>query len=225
MFNKKGMVFEMRKKYSDVEKRLMKEMAFNLKKVLDKKHISQKELAQITGLSTSAISDYVNAKTLMSPGNVQIISDALDVKKSEIDPTFRGSAPLFFEPVTNLVNLPIVGKISCGNGMLAFEEVEGYESTPKEELNGVEHFYLRAKGDSMNGARIHDGDLLLIRKQEEVEDGEIAAVLLNDEAVLKRVYKRDGTIILHSENQNYPPIIANEEVKIIGKLKKIVITL
>lgn len=219
------MVFQLRKKYTEVDKRLMKEMAYNLKIILDKKNVSQKGLADLTGLSTSAISDYVNAKTLMSPGNVQLISDALDVQKSDIDPTFRGTSPLNYEPVTNLVKLPLVGKISCGNGIIAFEEIEGYESTPKEWLNGGEYFYLRAKGDSMTGARIHDGDLLLIRKQPEVEDGEIAAVIINDEAVLKRVYKRNGTLILQSENQKYPPIIANGQVQIIGKLKKIVINL
>lgn len=219
------MVFQLRKKYTEVDKRLMKEMAYNLKIILGKKNVSQKELADLTGLSTSAISDYVNAKTLMSPGNVQLISDALDVQKSDIDPTFRGTSPLNYEPVTNLVKLPLVGKISCGNGIIAFEEIEGYESTPKDWLNGGEYFYLRAKGDSMTGARIYDGDLLLIRKQPEVEDGEIAAVIINDEAVLKRVYKRNGTLILQSENQKYPPIIASGQVQIIGKLKKIVINL
>lgn len=126
--------------------------------------------------------------------------------------------------ITELVNLPIVGRISCGNGIIAYEEIEGYESTPKEWLNGGEYFYLRAKGDSMIGARINNDDLLLIRKQSEVEDGEIAAVIINDEAVLKRVYKRNGTLILQSENTKYPPIInTNGEVQIVGKLKKVVI--
>ena len=63
-------------------------------------------------------------------------------------------------------------------------------------LNGGEYFFLRAKGDSMINARIMDGDLLLIRRQDDVENGEIAAVLIDGEAVLKRVYKTNGTIIL-----------------------------
>ena len=80
----------------------------------------------------------------------------------------------------------------------------------------------------MIGARIQDGDLLLIRKQPNVEDGDIAAVLIEDEAVLKRVYIRDGMIILQSENPNYPPIIFDPKnqrdgIRIIGKLKKVVI--
>ncbi|MNC23560.1 helix-turn-helix protein [compost metagenome] len=84
----------MRKKYAEVEKVLMAEMAKNLKSILEKKKITQKELAEKTGLSTSAISDYTNAKTLMSPGNLQMICDVLDVAHGDIDPTFRGSAQI-----------------------------------------------------------------------------------------------------------------------------------
>jgi repressor LexA len=126
--------------------------------------------------------------------------------------------------VGELVEIPIVGRVSCGNGSLAFEEIEGYEPTPKEWLNGGEYFYLRAKGDSMTGARIHEGDLLLIRKQPEVENGEIAAVLIGEEAYLKRVYKNGDTLALQSENSNYPTIFAPPtEAKIIGKLKMVTI--
>ncbi|MBP1083475.1 helix-turn-helix domain-containing protein [Bacillus capparidis] len=124
-----------------------------------------------------------------------------------------------------LINLPLVGKVSCGNGTVVMEEIEKYEATPKEWLNGGEYFYLRAKGDSMSGARISDGDLLLIRKQADVEDGEIAAVVINEEAVLKRVYKQEGTLVLQSENPKYPPIVLTDgRVQIVGKLKKVVIS-
>jgi repressor LexA len=127
-------------------------------------------------------------------------------------------------PNMELVHIPIVGKIACGNGIIALQDIEGYEATPKEWLNGGEYFYLRAKGDSMIGARINDGDLLLIRKQSDVEDGEIAAVIIDDEAVLKRVYKQNDTLVLQSENPNFPPkILTDGKVQIVGKLKKIVI--
>ena len=127
-----------------------------------------------------------------------------------------------------LINLPIVGRISCGNGSLAFEDIEGYEPTPKEWISDGEYFYLRAKGDSMINARIQDGDLVLIRKQPEVNDGEIAAVFVEDEAYLKRVYRRKNSLILQSENPKYPPIICDpqkENCRIIGKLKRIIIRL
>ncbi|MBH0331441.1 repressor [Brevibacillus brevis] len=199
----------------------MKSMAQNLKTILLRKGVSQKELAEITGLSTSAISDYINSKTLMSPGNLQIISDALHVEKSDIDPTFRGTIDHVSSDVTKL---PVVGKISCGTGTVAYEMIEDYEDTPKSWLNGGEYFYLRAQGDSMINARIYNGDLLLIRKQPEVENGEIAAVLIGEEAVLKRVYRNGDSLVLQSENPTYPPIFCPPaEAKILGKLKKIII--
>ena len=124
-----------------------------------------------------------------------------------------------------MINIPIVGRISCGNGSYAYEDIEGYEAIPKEWVSSGEYFFLRAKGDSMIGARIHNGDLLLIRKQDTVENGEIAAVLINgEEAVLKRVYKHNGMIVLQSENPDYPPIFSPPtEVRILGKLKMNVI--
>lgn len=126
--------------------------------------------------------------------------------------------------IGELVDIPIVGRISCGDGILAYEEIEGYEPTPKEWLNGGEYFYLRAKGDSMTGSRIHEGDLLLIRKQPEVENGEIAAVMISEECMLKKVYRNGEQLVLESSNPNYGPIFAPPtEATIIGKLKMVTI--
>jgi len=86
------------------------------------------------------------------------------------------------------------------------------------------YFYVRAKGDSMVGASINEGDLLLIRQQPEVENGEIAAVVIDEEIVLKRVYKENGSFTLVSENPKYPPISYNpkndKHIRILGKLRK-----
>lgn len=135
----------------------------------------------------------------------------------------KEESPLYEIP--NFASLPIVGSISCGNGTLAYQDIEGYEETPKSWLNGGKYFYLRAKGDSMINARISEGDLLLIREQEEVENGEIAAVQIDGDAVLKRVYKKGNTLILQSENPKYEPIIVDgsKNIQIIGKLKKVVL--
>ncbi|KAB2337620.1 helix-turn-helix domain-containing protein [Cytobacillus depressus] len=148
-------------------------------------------------------------------------------------------AELFNKPITyffdveelgntgDAIILPVYGNISCGTGAVLYEETGTYETTPKDWLNGGEYFYLRAKGDSMTGARIHEGDLLLIRRQDDVENGEIAAVVVEDEALLKRVFKSNDSIVLQSENPNYAPIIYNPEqnkqIKIVGKLKKVVL--
>lgn len=128
--------------------------------------------------------------------------------------------------ITDMVNLPVVGSISCGNGVLAYDTIECYEPTPKSWLNGGDYLYTRARGNSMLNARIQNGDLVLIRKQPDVEDGQIAAVLIDEEIFLKRVYKRNGSVILQSENPEFPPMIVdlkNSSCKIIGKLVRVII--
>lgn len=105
--------------------------------------------------------------------------------------------------------IPLLGQIQRGEPTYADEEFEGYV------VVGVEvqaDFALRCKGDSMTGARIYDGDLVFVRQQDDVRDGEIAAVLIDDDEVtLKRVYKlADGRVELRAENPKYPPITIGE---------------
>lgn len=209
---------------------LKRKISENIKRLMKERGWTQLKTSEESKISKSTLSDYINCRTLINPGNVEKLSEAFGVAKSEIDPSFKTSdlnkGELELSPCfSDNVKLPVVGKISCGTGLLAFEEVERYEPTPKEWLNGGEYFYLRAKGDSMINARIMDGDLLLIRKQNDVESGEIAAVLIDDEAVLKKVHKTDSGIILESANPKYPPMIlnGNKNIKIIGKLKKVVL--
>lgn len=192
------------------------------------KGLTQKELGLKVGVKHNTISSYESGTNEPEQNILFALAKALDISIDDFFPPINAYS-MVAESKANystggFIMLPIVGRISCGNGALAYEEIEGYEPTPKEWLNGEEYFYLRAKGDSMIGARIHDGDLLLIRKQPEVENGEIAVVLIEDEATLKRVFKSNQHLVLQSENPNYPPILAPPtNVKIIGKLKKIVI--
>ena len=95
-----------------------------------------------------------------------------------------------------LVKVPVVGKIACGFPLLAEENIIDYEYA---ERNENIDFALIAKGSSMINARIFDGDIVFIRRQNDVEDGEIAAVLIDEEATLKRVYKLNGDLLLKSE--------------------------
>lgn len=97
--------------------------------------------------------------------------------------------------------IPIIGEIACGDPILAVENYDGQAGVPEDSSAD---FALRASGDSMINARIFPGDLVLIRQQSDVEDGEIAAVLLDGEATLKRVYKYDGRVELRPENPLYP---------------------
>lgn len=194
----------------------------NIKKYRNIRNFSLQVLAEKVGLTKKTIQRYENGEIKIDMSRLADIASAFDVNLSQLLNGTEKFLGISFNDVGS-VRLPVVGRISCGNGLIAFEDIESYETTPKDWIAGGEYFYLYAKGDSMNGARIHDGDILLIRKQDDIEDGEIAAVLIGDEAVLKKVYKRDGTIILQSENPNYPPIVKTDDVKIIGKLTRIII--
>ena len=122
------------------------------------------------------------------------------------------------EPIPTMVKVPLLGTIACGEPILAEENIEDYINMP-EKTKGT--FALRCKGDSMINARIFDGDIVFIREQPEVENGEIAAVLIDDEATLKRVYKTENSIELRPENPTFKPLYYQKEemnkVRILGK--------
>ena len=115
---------------------------------------------------------------------------------------------------------PLLGNIACGEPIFAEQNFEAYVEAG---ANVHADFCLRAKGDSMIGARIQDGDIVFIKKQEMVDDGEIAAVLIEDEATLKRVYydQESGVLQLFAENPKYKTMrFTGEEldhIRILGK--------
>lgn len=122
------------------------------------------------------------------------------------------------EPLPKTYLVPIIGTIACGQPITAIEEAEDTVEVP-ESVHA--DFALRCKGDSMINARIFNGDIVYIRKQETVENGEIAAVLIEEEATLKKVYLYPDRVILEPANPTYEPIIYREEemnrVRILGK--------
>lgn len=113
--------------------------------------------------------------------------------------------------------LPLLGKIAAGQPILATEDCEYFSPINDTKAD----FCLRVRGDSMVGAGIKDGDIVFIRKQESVDDGEIAAVLVEDEATLKRVYISDDAVTLISENPKYKPMVYTKKqcknIRILGK--------
>lgn len=121
-------------------------------------------------------------------------------------------------PLPKMKKIPLLGTIACGEPILAAENIEALINAD-ENLNA--DFALRCKGDSMINARIFDGDIVYIREQPDVEDGEIAAVLIGEEATLKRVYKYPSKVVLRPENPLYDDIIYSKEemneVRILGK--------
>lgn len=114
--------------------------------------------------------------------------------------------------------IPLVGTIACGSPIMAEENIEEYVAAP---LGCNADFALRCRGDSMIRARICDGDIVFIHSQNDCENGDIAAVLIGDEATLKRVYKSHNAITLMPENSEYSPLVYRREqlneIRILGK--------
>lgn len=121
-------------------------------------------------------------------------------------------------PVPNTVSVPLIGTIACGTPITAVENTESYVETPNF-INA--DFALRCKGDSMIDARINHGDIVYIHIQPTVNNGEIAAVLIDEEATLKRVYLSENTLTLIPCNSKYQPFVYTgnelEKVRILGK--------
>jgi len=173
-------------------------------------------LAEYLHLSPSAISRYTTGDMAPKIPTVQAIAGKYGIRPSWLM-GIEGENK-YPETEEKAKRIPIVGTIAAGLPLLTQENIEGFEYVPE---NLDVDFCLRVKEDSMMNARILDGDLVFIRKQQEVENGEIAAVLIDQDATLKRFYNINGMVILRSENPNYPEMIYTKkdmkEVSILGK--------
>lgn len=185
--------------------------------------MSQDDLAKRTGYtSRSSIAKIESGKVDLPQTKIKLFADALSTTPAELmgwDDTKESimSIPNII-PLPSTKKVPLLGKIACGSPITAEENIENYVDVP--DFTHAD-FALTCQGDSMINARVMDGDIVYIRLQPEVENGEIAAVLIDGEATLKRVYYQKGKIILQPENNNYPPLIYEKDeildVRILGK--------
>lgn len=198
--------------------------ASRIEKALSIKSMSQTELCLKTGIPKSAMSQYVNGSFEPKQDRVKLIADALEVSEAWLmgyDLPMQKELDIFaiknILPSPKTKKVPRLGSIACGVPILAEENIEAYDFVD-ERLNC--DFTLNCKGDSMV-PKLHENDVVLIRLQPDVENGEIAAVLIGDEATLKRVHKNENSLVLTAENPVYPPLIYMGEqldnIRIIGK--------
>ncbi|MEW6243964.1 MAG: transcriptional repressor LexA [Bacillota bacterium] len=115
------------------------------------------------------------------------------------------------------VYLPVLGRVTAGQPILAAENFEEMLPVPWDMIRGDEGFILKVRGDSMVEAGIFDGDHVVVRKQETAENGDIVVALLEDEVTVKRFFKEKNNVRLQPENPDYDPIIARD-VQILGKV-------
>lgn len=185
------------------------------------KKISQEELGRACKITKQTIYKYETGVITNIPlDKLEIIADVLGVSSAYLAGWSDDSAPMPSNiiPMPVMRKVPLVGSIACGTPILAEENLDGDVEAPDHVRAD---FALRCKGDSMINARIFDGDIVYIRQQESVEHGEIAAVLIGDEATLKRVYIYDDCISLEAENPQYKPMVYRGEemnnIRILGK--------
>lgn len=124
--------------------------------------------------------------------------------------------------------IPLIGTVAAGLPLLAEENIEDYLPISADMARTEGTFFLRVNGNSMTGAAILDGDLVLVRPQPFVEQGEIAVVRIGEEATVKRFFKFNSRIELHSENPDFEPIVycdEDEDIRIVGKVTAVFRTL
>jgi len=192
-----------------------------IKELRKQNKLSMEELARAVGTSRQNIHRYERGIITNIPRNkVVALATALGTTPSELMGwESEGASVSGIMPIT-VKRIPILGDIACGEPIYAEESHESFAATDSS-LDA--DFCLRAHGDSMTGARIYDGDIVFIRAQSSVDNGEIAAVIINDEATLKRVYfyPEEGKLILSPENPRYAPLVYIKEelntIKILGK--------
>lgn len=205
-----------------------------LKDIILKSGMEQERFGETIGLKKAAFNNYVQGRRELPKS---VISKMMEVHGINPAVFFDKDAPLYIRDISganinnlpnnlipvepNFVKIPIIGVIACGDPILAEENIEGYTYEFAEYLPKGEIFALRAKGDSMEPT-IMNGSKVLVRAQTDVENGEIAAVLVNgdEEATLKRVKKQDGIIFLMPDNPSHKPIIVSPSnpARIIGKV-------
>lgn len=193
----------------------MSKFSQRLKEVRESLGLNKVQFAEYVGSSPANITRYEKEDMNVSLEAVKQISDKLSINPGYL----LGWEEDKYVDMETYKKIPLIGTIAAGTPILATENIDGFEFV--SQVENVD-FSLKVKGNSMIGARIYDGDIVYIKQQPDVENGEIAAVMINDEnATLKRVYKVDGSIILHSENPEYKDMIFSKKemksLKILGK--------
>lgn len=184
-------------------------------------------LSELSGVPKGTINKLLNGETRNpTASTLKRLADALGCelaylcgKPSDIPGVHRLSeltSAADLMPVRRR-KIPLIGDIAAGQPIQCEEEIEITDCADDTQAD----FALRVRGDSMVGARIHDGDTVFIRRQDDVDDGQIAAVIIDGQATLKRVYHIPNGLQLLSENPRYPPMIftypACDSIRIIGQ--------
>jgi repressor LexA len=192
-------------------------MSKNIKAQLNKRRMSQTDLAKDLNLPEMTVSNWIKAKTYPRVDKIQLMADYFGILRSDLT---EDKPVNLYSVKPETIRVPILGKIACGDPIFVEENFSGYRNESPDAVPSGNIYYLEAEGHSMEPT-IPNGSLVMIREQQEVENGEIAAVLINGdtEATLKRVKKQGNVVFLMPDNPTYEPIVINSDTpaKILGK--------
>ena len=168
------------------------------------------EIADKIGFNKGTISKYI--QEMADKGMIDLTSGWRSIRTKKMNKVKSGTA-----------YIPLVGVIACGTPMLAEENVESYISITADFLGQGHFFALRARGNSMIGANIEDGDIVIVRQQDTAEIGEIIVALIDDEATLKRYFVDEDKrkVRLHPENPDLRDMYF-DSIEIQGVVKKVI---
>lgn len=194
----------------------------NLNRYLEQSNKSQKEVADKIGVSPQTFNTWCKGIAIPRMGKIQALADYFRINKSDLIDEHTTNDPKTYDDIfpLSVKKFPLLGEIACGEPIFANEDRESYVLAGTD-INA--DFCLKAKGDSMIGARILDGDIVFIKKMSIVDNGDIVAVAVDDEVLLKRFeYAREEKILaLHSENPRYKTIRYTGEqldhIRVLGK--------
>lgn len=215
----------------------MAEFKDRLKLIMEQRNYKPADLSKLTGIGKSSISQWMSGKYSAKQDKVYLIAQKLDINPSWLmgyDVNQKNNDFDMYNnndiiPITkdNTVQIPLLGTIACGDPITAEQNIDSYITTLKSEVPAGNNFYLMCQGDSMYPT-INDGSKVLIHEQPVVEDGEIAAVLIENESTLKRIKRIDrNKILLMPDNSKFEPILLDgeKEARILGKAIKVVFDL
>jgi len=191
-------------------------MARNIRFFMEKFDISRNALCEQIGVSYMTVSDWLNAKKYPRIDKIEKMAQLFHVPKSSLVEGPQKKQEAF--------KVPVLGSVPAGIPISAIQEILDWEEISEDMARRGEYFALRIRGTSME-PRFREGDVIIVRQQETVENGEIAVVMVNgDDATVKTFYRSEAGITLMGTNPAFPPLTFTPEqaetlpVRVIGKV-------
>ena len=215
----------------------MEQISIRLKDLRKKAGLTQQALGNKVGVQKAAVQKWESGRVVnLKRSTIKQLAEIFHVtpmylvglEEGELPPATMDDVP-DAEPVdlSDMVKVPIIGSVKAGPNGLAYQDQTGYVAVDSRDVNGGRYFILQIYGDSMIGEGIMPGDLALVREQSEIDSGDLAVVLVEEDEMegrIKRVYFNKNSITLQSSNPAYPPEVFTgrdrAKVHIVGKVKR-----